>query len=102
MKLINRIKKMHPVLWLNSVFANYRFIGLVNLVIAALIVHGHFSANKAASAEHLDLGISWYTLLMDQGIIAAGWIIYLQQKKSNDRIEKKLDELLKRKAAKKK
>lgn len=91
------IKRMHPILWLNSIFASPYFIIGVNIIVMACFIFAHFSVNKETDHEKIDLGISWWTMGMDQVIISAGWLIYKKQRKDTQGIHKKLDELLEKK-----
>lgn len=84
------LKKKHPILWLNSIFASPLFIVAVNLIVFTCFIVAHFSLNKAADGERIDLGISWFTMGMDQIIISAGWLIYCKQQKDTKEIKKAL------------
>jgi hypothetical protein len=90
MKLSTRIsrkfRKVHPVLWLNSILAHPIFIISVNALITAFFIKAHFSPDKAVAGEHIDLGMSWWTMVMDQVIISAGWLITKRQSLADKKI----------------
>lgn len=64
----------HPILWLNKFLADFWFIIAINLIVtSALLLH--------IGGDRIDIAMSWFTMAMDQVIISAGWVIYINNNK---------------------
>lgn len=63
---------LHPMLWLNRILASPVFIIAVNIVFVVMIW-------RQLDEGKVDLVMSWFTMGMDQLIIAAGWIVLRKQ-----------------------
>lgn len=70
--MVIKRQKIHPALWLNRIIASPIFIICVNAIFVGMVI-------KHVPEEKLDLTMSWATMLMDQLIISAGWVVLMQQ-----------------------
>lgn len=73
--MVIKRSKIHPALWLNRIIASPIFIVCVNAVFVGMVI-------EHIPEEKLDLTMSWATMLMDQLIISAGWVVLRQQNKN--------------------
>lgn len=85
-------KRPHPILLVNRVIADVRFIVALNAVFLGMFLWH-------VPEEKFDISMSWATMVMDQIIISAGWIMAVKQQKHSQQTAASLRAIERRLAA---